>query len=592
MGGAIHSTAEYAVKEKGFRNRWGSPKEISAIAAFGRERVWRTTMVYSKANPGPEDTEYGEFILESDAPWDQAHQDLCVAYDLLTRGIGIDPRAIFFSFTGHKSPYLHVHPAAFDAGPRARLRDVYRSMAEEVKGWVPYASLDLSIYKHRQLVLAMGSYDGRTRRYCIPLTKDEFFSGKEKILDIAKSRRVGFPYPVSGRIAATPGARAWFERHLRSVSGRPAGAGPRRRPGGGLRPCVKHLLERGAPEGFRNEALYGLSLAMRDCGVPEAQWQKTASGWYRGACPQAGADSDRQILATVHSAYKKDLAFSCSAIRQVLEGAGAPVARLCAGCPLGKDSMVRVPREWLRGLLASRAPASQCASVLNFALAWAGAGYGGEFRIPKPSCVRDGAKCLRTFGVRVTADKAIVPDAACSSVAKDFDYVAYPVDLVLKAGLLGASLVTLLAITSAARRHGCTYYSSARTLWKVAALAGRSLRTVQRHLRRLRETGAVSFGGRGATGNPPGVYPLIIIRGLRHGLSTLGNRPARRVNSRLRSRARRAPLRGAGGGVWARSRVFRKYLGRCRPRRETGDGWSIPPPGPATASGPSPPAGN
>jgi len=203
----------------------------------------------------------------------EAHSATLKVADFVIDDLGIPEDQVRVSFSGSKGFHLLLSPELFGVTPRTDLNQVYRVMASDIAHRAGVeAVFDSEIYDARRVLRLLNSINSkgslRLHRflYKMPLTLTELVNEEvEDILALAHGKRE----PVMPEDAVEPVQDAvelytWACNEVEEEARRRVEQAQRQScelpPSCSLPPCMAYLVEHGAPQGFRNNALFQLVL--------------------------------------------------------------------------------------------------------------------------------------------------------------------------------------------------------------------------------------------------------------------------------------------------------------------------------------------
>lgn len=282
---------------------------------FGNQDVFAG--VYMRTQPslrasmiGPLAFDFDAQIKDDDA-WlaalGEAQEATSKVVDVLIDELDIPEDQVRVSFSGSKGFHLLLSPVLFGVTPSMDLNQVYKAMASDIARRAgAEAVFDSEIYDARRVFRLLNSINSkgtaRLKRpvYKVPISLLELVSeGVEDILALARGPRE----PVMPEDAVEPVPEAvelykWACNEVVEETQRRVEQAQQRGHelprSCSLPPCMAYLAKYGAPQGFRNNALFQLVLFLYK------RKQKSVGEIYQQVRGFAGLEDD-EVKATVRS---------------------------------------------------------------------------------------------------------------------------------------------------------------------------------------------------------------------------------------------------------------------------------------------------
>lgn len=262
--------SELVVHDLSRRNQFLPSKEtIRHGLEKGKQfaEVWRGWQLFRTSTPSEGDYAIGDFYIESDVANFTENKNVILDVVEFLEEKGLDRRD-FTYFSTNRSIWVQVPAVLFGCYGHTKLPMIYKRMAKDVQSYLLdkgyKQGIDMSIYKHRGLVHALGSYLPKSKRW---VQRFEYTHLEEALcMDDLSGRNydTGLSYAEM-----TPVLKAveWFSAH--AAEKKDAKKITLSKDNAKRKHFIAKMLEFGFPEDNRNTHLYTLALALKDEGMDE-----------------------------------------------------------------------------------------------------------------------------------------------------------------------------------------------------------------------------------------------------------------------------------------------------------------------------------
>lgn len=214
-------------------------------------------------------------------------------------------------FSGSKGIHLIVKKEYLGIQPHFNLNQVFRDIAEEIHGVLPFKTMDMKVYDRRRLWRLPNSKHNKSDLYKVPITIEEFNDCTlEEIKELAKSPRVLLkqdPFEISK-------AALVFKKRAERLQEK-----PKRKfkeveldlkvtP-----PCIEELLNGNIQKGQRNNTAITVASFFRQQGVSQDDCMSKLIEWNETKCEEPLPQ--REIDMVVEHTYKEGYKYGCSGLR-------------------------------------------------------------------------------------------------------------------------------------------------------------------------------------------------------------------------------------------------------------------------------------
>jgi hypothetical protein len=266
---------------------------------------------------------YGNFYMDFDTDFSdpqafsKIREDIAIALRYLKLFLNIDPRSIYYYFSGFKGFHLMVNAEIIGIEPHLALNEIYKDIIEDIGQYIKHDTLDRGIYDDKRMFRLVNSINGKSGLYKIPLTADEFLNfSYEEIKNLAKQpRTIHYKSPVY-----QPRAKLQFQKIVdnwtKRINIRQSYTGKIRKLKV-LPPCIAHMRERTFRQTVdqRNNSATALSSFYFQQGLEREDTLDRLILWNEQCClPPL---KEREIRTIVHSVYNGQYRYGCGTFKKV-----------------------------------------------------------------------------------------------------------------------------------------------------------------------------------------------------------------------------------------------------------------------------------
>jgi hypothetical protein len=228
----------------------------------------------------------------------------------------IEPEQLQIYFSGNKGVHVMVPSEILGVEPDKKLNLIYKFIAADIIKHTPNKTLDLVIYDNKRLFRIPGTKHEKTGLHKISITHEELRTLSHKdILELAKQPRIFAAAPPTKNSLANKQYKYLMDLYIEESQKKPTLKGT-----GNLKympPCVKHLLETGAPEGKRNNSIAALSCYYRNSGMDYIPALAAVNEWnYSKNSPPT---KEVELERTVRSIYSGHANYGCTTLKVLSE---------------------------------------------------------------------------------------------------------------------------------------------------------------------------------------------------------------------------------------------------------------------------------
>lgn len=467
---------EYAKGYEGNRGRYTKLSDIEKYVwtnQYDNEELWKT--IFSYCDIHNLEVSFGPYYFESDIKDFETNRKVVLyAVNYLNVQYDIPIDAFKFKFT-NKSIWVEVIPSVMGIRPSYYLNEIFKEITVYLNNLI-YQNLgianafDINVYSPRQLTRVTGSYLPKSKRYVIELTYYQLTNcSYSEILKMAKRKRK-LIYPPNSDFYESEEAKNLFNKYKKLVY-------MRNNSYRGFfyknntvkeRACIVSMKENGVEVGNRNLALFYASIDKRNKGIRKEDWEAEAYLFMQNF-DKYKIDSLSQIRATIKSAYKGKYAFSCRKIRENM-----PEHCKCENCPYAtskQENVLIIHRIQIETLLKSNATAQVYKDLFYFHY------YKSILAVDEINKLKK-IKELKKIGI-ISNKNEINPEYQSGSYIKvPFEFINY-----LETFKSEIILYTTMMYCS----YNGIILNPKMKLQHYADKIGKSLRTIQRYFRELKE---------------------------------------------------------------------------------------------------------
>lgn len=294
---------------------------------FNNTDIYSTTFSYDTIDQNDSDL-IGPLYLDLDGDinsnesYNQVKQDTILAISYLTSVLKVPLEYIKIYFTGSKGFHIIVPHTVFGLTPSKDLNMKYKKIANDIKGYTLYKSIDIRIYDKKRLIRLPHSINGKTGLYKVPLIYQQLklfdysmmihYATTDKDITFVKAE-----YIEKAKVAFDTITKEIKPNDVVRKEYKP-------NPNFQIPPCIKNIFRQGAEEGCRNNTaiLLASSILQKGSSIEECA-DLLKNDWNTRNNPPM---DETEIDITIKSAYSELMhgrKYGCQAAKEL----GA-----CIGC--------------------------------------------------------------------------------------------------------------------------------------------------------------------------------------------------------------------------------------------------------------------
>lgn len=267
---------------------------------------------------------YGDLYFDFDAlgQFDLARKDAITTIAFLKTVFKIPEKDIQIYFSGSKGIHLMVSAEVLGVEPCSDLNQTYGYIAKQVNHYLKHKTLDLMIYDKKRLFRIPNTIHEKTGLHKIELSLTDLRHLSFEVIQ----QRAAVPQQENKhfiQLSANSFANkqyhyyrneAFKEREalMKKANQRQTNQVLRCTP-----PCITHLLEQGAKEGFRNNTVAVLASFYKSKGYTLNETVETLAQWNqeKNQLPL----SEREMTRTIQSIFNGYSRYGCSKLKELSE---------------------------------------------------------------------------------------------------------------------------------------------------------------------------------------------------------------------------------------------------------------------------------
>lgn len=281
-----------------------------------RRSVFCSAYRYSSTEIGKCDL-YGNLYLDFDDvnDFEKVRADALVAVSYLKVVYHIVEDYLRIYFSGNKGVHIIVPAEILGVEPMPLLNGVYKYIANSVKSFTKYKTVDTQIYDNKRMFRVANTIHEKSNLYKIPLTAQELKSlTHQQILSLAAQPRYiqVKEYHGTNVFAQQQFSRMVNEYYLFDKENRK----DRRfkRLYDFTPPCIQAIIENGAEEGQRNITIACLAGFCKNSGKSLNEAIDFISDWNSRNTKPTG---EQELRRTVRSIFNGEKIFGCSTLKTI-----------------------------------------------------------------------------------------------------------------------------------------------------------------------------------------------------------------------------------------------------------------------------------
>lgn len=256
------------------------------------------------------------FDFDKKGDFEAVREDALMALSYLKTNMGVPYDVPRIYFSGCKGVHITVDGQYLGIVPSVDLNEVYRLIAKDISAALPNKTLDTAIYDKVRLFRIVNSKHQESGLYKIPLTYQELKQlTYDEIKRLAESQREEFPRP---NLSLNSRAAYFISRYVTKLKVVPM---PRRiKPielsgmVGDYPPCIKELINNGAPKGSRNIAATVLSSYYKQVGYDINYTAASMLDWNLRLDEPL---DENEILRCVSQVFSNDYSYGCPTLQDI-----------------------------------------------------------------------------------------------------------------------------------------------------------------------------------------------------------------------------------------------------------------------------------
>lgn len=284
---------------------------------------------------------YGDFYLDFDNVIEKEEDFLKIKADVrqalkyLKLFLNISIEQVRFFFSGNKGVHLIVDAQTIGLEPHIALNSIYKDMADDIKKYCKYETLDTGVYDDKRMFRMVNSINKKSGLYKIPITAKELNDlTYAQIAELARNpRMINTPTPIKSDKATRMFAdyvRNWSEKIERSKT-----FTGKIRQLKELPPCIKAMHENVFKETVdrRNQSGTSLTSFYFQQGLEREETMQIMLKWGIENCSPSLNHND--IKTIVNSVYNGQYRYGCSSFKEL--------SGVCdkENCPLFKNELTK-----------------------------------------------------------------------------------------------------------------------------------------------------------------------------------------------------------------------------------------------------------
>lgn len=265
---------------------------------------------------------YGDLYFDFDAlgQFDYARQDAITTIAFLKTVFKIPEQQVQIYFSGSKGIHLTVPAQVLGVEPCSDLNQTYRYIAKQANQYLKNKTLDLMIYDKKRLFRIPNTIHEKTGLHKIELSLSElrnlpFEHIQQRAIHPQTSSKHSDNIPINTfankqyRYYQNEATKE-MEELIKQSNKRQTGQVLRCTP-----PCITHLLEQGAKEGFRNNTVAALASFYKSKGYSLNETNEMLIQWNQEK--NQSPLSEREITRTTQSIFYGYSRYGCNKLKEL-----------------------------------------------------------------------------------------------------------------------------------------------------------------------------------------------------------------------------------------------------------------------------------
>lgn len=263
---------------------------------------------------------FGNLYLDFDCleDFEKAREDVKHTLSFFKIVYKIQPDEIKIYFSGNKGFHLIIQNEILNIQPRKDLNCIFKMLAEQIRTFSIYKTVDLKIYDSKRLFRVPNTINSKTGLYKIMITADELFNLSEhEIKTLAKQPRniTLNKKPIYNPVAANQYIELIKNYEKLEKENRKHEKGFRYRKTLNITPeCITNILENGAEEGSRNITIACLTSFYKESGKTFNEIIDLITEWNS---KNTKPTSEREMKSTIKSIFYGNKTYGCSTLQTI-----------------------------------------------------------------------------------------------------------------------------------------------------------------------------------------------------------------------------------------------------------------------------------
>lgn len=270
-----------------------------------------------------ESMKWGDFycdfdtVIKTEEDYENLKQDVKTALRYITVIMNISIDQVRFFYSGGKGIHITISAETLGLEPHVALNQIYKIIAEDIKQYCKFDTLDQKVYDDKRMFRMSNSYNVKGKAFKIPITYDEFNS-----LTYVELRQLS-QQPRSIQVAdpvASTRAKLVIKQHIedwtQKVNRRQEFSGKIRQLEE-LPPCIKAMHEKIFRETVdeRNNSGAALASFYLQQGIEYEEALTRIYKWNEEQC--SPPQKPREVEMTVQSVYNGQHKYGCESFKRV-----------------------------------------------------------------------------------------------------------------------------------------------------------------------------------------------------------------------------------------------------------------------------------
>lgn len=284
---------------------------VSAYCYENAKEKSEDMLLYGHLYVDLDNTDLKDESIEDEA-FETIREDGIKALSFLSAIMGIDEDMIKIYYSGQKGLHIVVPGDIIGIKPMKELNHVFKLIAKEIHKMSKNKTIDTQIYDNARLFALPGSRHPKTNRFKIPLTLEELrtLSFQEIKQLSTEKRKVDYKKP-----RYSTKANRMFQTYVQDWEKEKVALQSKSKKKGKstlsfLPPCIKSILERPCPEGFRNNTAAALASYYKQRGYSKDKGWMEIQEW-NGKYANL---TQSELSVTFDSIYNGEYVYGCATL--------------------------------------------------------------------------------------------------------------------------------------------------------------------------------------------------------------------------------------------------------------------------------------